>query len=471
MKANQTKGWKAGVLVLLCAALTACSSSGNTGSAADDKPDSSGSKSNTSKGGKTVVSMTVMTKDRFLEEAEQKFESAHPDIDIQIEETVPVDTGTNGKMVMMGPDSGPTPEQVDKYVNTVNTAIMSGKAADIISVEHLPGDKYAEKGLLADWNELTGKDGSFRKSDYYENIFNGVAKGGGWYGIPTSFSLDVMIGNASLLKQHSLDDKTWTWDQFVELLEKQGQSEKGKFGISMVKPEDLLSYLVETVYGKLVEKDGNSVKFDADAFQTYMEEVKKLYDNKLATAENTGPGSTSFSHVNMMNPIDIVMLPEMKGGDNGKLLLPPGTGQDEGIPFKSNQVLALNAKSKVKEPAWEFVKFLLSEEMQSSNSLFNFAVHKEALKKKLKEMQEMMSGGKAKMMIKTPDGENQAADLTDEDIEQILSVIPSVGKYGNKDPKVLSMIREESAAYFSGNKTADAVAGLLANRVTTYLNE
>lgn len=48
---------------------------------------------------------------------------------------------------------------------------------------------------------------------------------------------------------------------------------------------------------------------------------------------------------------------------------------------------------------------------------------------------------------------------------------PSVGKYANQDSKVLGMITEESAAYFNGKKSADAVAKSLANWINTYLNE
>jgi len=464
--------WKASALLLLCAAMTACSG-GNSNDGASGSPGSSGSAPKTPDG-KTAVTMTVMTKDRFLTEAEQKFEAAHPDIDIQIEEIVPADTSSGDKVIMKaGPDSGEKPEDVDKYVNSVNTAIMSGNASDIVAVEHLPVDKYAEKGLLTDWNELAAKDGSFNKSDYYENIFGGVSSGNGLYGIPVSFSLDVMLGDASLLKQNGLDDKTWTWDEFVGLLEK--TKTEGQFGIAMMTPEKLLAYVSESVYEQLVKKDGASVTFDAGAFQAYMEKIKKLYDSNLATAERVGPNA-SFSHINMRNPIDIVMVPQM-GGNSKALLRPPGTGKDEGIPFKSSQVLGLNAKSKAKDAAWTFVKFLLSEETQSSMALMNYPVNKAALKNKLVETQQMLTGKgdgqgkKGKIIMKGPDGKEIQPTLTDEDISKVLDSMPSVGKYTNQDPKVLSMIADESAAYFSGSKPADAVAKSLANRINTYLNE
>lgn len=472
---TREKSWKMGSLVLLCAALTACAggNGGNEGAqaASGDAPKTAD--------GKTAVTMTVMTKDRFLTEAEQKFEAAHPDIDVQIEEIVPADTSSGDKiMVKTGPGGaagGPKPEDVDKYVNSVNTAIMSGNASDIIAVENLPVDKYVDKGLLADWNELAAGDSGFNKSDYYENIFNGVSNGNGWYGIPTSVSLDAMLGDASLLQRNGMDDRTWTWDQFVGLLEK--TKEDGKYGIANMEPAQLLQLLAESVYGELVTKDGSSASFDAAAFRTYMENVKKLYDEGIATSEQMGMDSSSFSRTNMANPLTAAL---KVGGESRDLLRPPGTGEDEGIPFKSNQVLALNAKSKAKDAAWAFVKYLLSDEMQSSLSLSNFPVHRAAVKNKLVETQQMLqnqgsgdSGGGKKMRIqlKGPDGQAITPELTDEDIQRVVDLMPSVGKYSNKDPKVMSMITEESAAYFSGSKSSDAVAKSLANRINTYLNE
>ncbi|WP_028612830.1 ABC transporter substrate-binding protein [Paenibacillus harenae] len=473
---RKRKAWQSGALILLCAAMTACSG-GKANNETSGTPESSNSAPETTDG-KTAVTMSVLTKDRFLTEAEQKFEAANPDIDIQIEELVPADTSGGDKMVMRkgGEDTGPKQEDVEKYANNVNTAIMSGNATDIISVEYLPVDKYAEKGLLSDWNEAAGEDAGFNKSDYYENVFAGVSRGEGWYGIPTSFSLDAMLGDIALLEQNGLDDKTWTWDQFVDLIGK--TSGDGKFGISMMAPEALLRYLTESVYGQLVKKDGDSATFDADAFQSYMEKIRQMYDNGLATADRMGPANTSFSYSSMPSPMEAAIKPQAVGGEPLDMIRPPGTGQDEGYPFKSGQVLGLNAKSEVKEAAWSFVKYLLSEEMQSSRSLMSFPVNKTALSNKLIETRNMLEGTstggdgkKNSIMIRGADGETVTPKLSDEDIEKIKNLMPNIGKYSNQDPKVLSMIAEESAAYFSGSKSADAVAGSLANRINTYLNE
>ncbi|MDQ0112623.1 ABC transporter substrate-binding protein [Paenibacillus harenae] len=471
---KRAKVWKSTAWLVLCAALAACSS-GNDGKETNGSP-APGNNSAKTEDGKTVVSMSVLTSDRFLMEAEQKFEQLHPDIDVQINELVPADTSGGGKIVMMqGAETGPKPEDVDKYASSVNAALMSGNASDIISAEYLPIDKYIEKGLLGDWDEWASKDGSFNKTDYYEKVMSGVSGGEGWYGVPTSFSLDVMLGDDSLLEQNSLNDATWTWDQFVDLLAK--TKTDGKYGMSMIKPETLLKYVIESVYAQLVKKDGNNVSFDEQAFRAYMEKVKKLYDEGLATPEMMGPENTAFRLLSMDSPMNALLMPQMEGKSKA-MLTPPASGTDEGLPFKSSQVLALNEKSDVKEAAWTFVSYLLSEEMQSSRAMMNFPVNKAALANGLASTKEMIEGGgngeggkKASIRLRGKDGEEMTPTISEEDMARVTALMPEVGKYANIDSKVLSMISEESAAYFTGGKSADAVAKSLSNRINTYLNE
>lgn len=478
---NRSNAIKAAPLLLLCAALAACSGKGGN-EGANGSPSASANAFE-QKAGSSVVTVSVLTKDRFLAEAERRFEAANPGIDIQIEELVPADTSGGDKMFIR--KGGPQEDEadtanLDKYANGVNTALMSGKAADIISMQNLPIERYADKGLLADWNTFAGSDAGFNRSDYYENVLTGIADGGALYAIPVTFTMDMLLGNADLLAQNGLDDKTWTWNQFVDLLEK--TKADGKYGISGMKPERLLAYVAETAYEELVKKNGKAASVDAAALQAYMEKIKRLYDSGTVSESMMGP-DTMFNSASMSNPIDIVMMPQLPQADGSTsrqaVIRPPGTGQDEGIPFGSDQLFALNAASKEKEAAWAFVKYLLSEEMQSSDFIQNFPVNKAAFKSKLEEAKKMVEGsgegeegsGGRKLVMRGADGQELHPTISEADIEAVLNLMPSVGKFGNQDPKVIGMIKEESTAFFSGSKSAAVVAQSLASRIETYLNE
>ena len=53
--------------------------------------------------------------------------------------------------------------------------------------------------------------------------------------------------------------------------------------------------------------------------------------------------------------------------------------------------------------------------------------------------------------------------------DYILSIKNNRAFYSNGE--INSIIYEETSAFFSGNKTAEEVAGTIQNRVTTYMNE
>ncbi|MBB6690866.1 extracellular solute-binding protein [Cohnella xylanilytica] len=467
--------------LLLTAALSACQSGGDepgdspSGSAPAAASPSADSPSGA--GGKQTLTVAVFTQDRFLKEAVDKFEAAHPDIDVQIQETVPTDL-SDGKQIRMqkGPDDGPSAADKDKYVNSVGTALMSGNAADLISTSYLPVDKYLAKGMFSDWNGIAGQDAGFQASDYYERVLKGMSGDKGWYAIPIGYSLDVLIGNKPAVeKAGGVDDKTWDWETFIALCEKiakNGGADGTSPALGGMKPEDLLGYLTETVYDKLVTREGNSSSFDEAAFRGYLEQIQRLYDSGAASGEDLGKANQVFSPVSMKGLSELAMLPSAIGRSEGEVLNPPGTGKDEGIPFESDLAFALNERSKVKPAAWEFVKFLLSEEIQSSPALMSFPVHQAAARAKLEDFAEKLQSGSMKMMIKNKDGgPAQSLSITEEQIESALALLPSVGKYQHKDDKVIAMVKEEAASFFSGGKSAEAVAKAVASRVNTYLNE
>ncbi|MBB6730250.1 ABC transporter substrate-binding protein [Cohnella zeiphila] len=475
--------------LLLSAVLSACNSGGNdpdgaspsgssAGASSPSSAAASGSDSQTGADGKTTLTVAVYTEDRFLKSAVEQFEQAHPDIDVQIQETMPTDTSEGKQTINIknGPDEGPSAADKDKYINSVNTALMSGNAADLISVNYLPVDRYLDKGMFEDWSQLAGQDSDFHTADYYENVLKGMSDSHGWYAIPIDYQFNAILANkAALDKVGGIDDKTWTWEQFVDLC-KQIASAKNADGTNMhalggEKPEDVIGYLAESAYDKLVTKSGNTSKFDEEAFRGYLELVKQLYDSGAVSADSLGKANEVFSPMSMESPMQLATMPSKLGNNEGEVLHPPGSGQDEGFPFTSDLAFALNARSKAKPAAWEFVKFLLSKDVQSLRELMGIPVQQAAAKQKLEDTAQDIQSGRAKIVSKGPDGSVQAITITDEQIQAALALLPSVGKYERKDDKVIDMINEESASFFSGGKSADAVAKAVASRVDTYLNE
>jgi multiple sugar transport system substrate-binding protein len=141
---------------------------------------------------------------------------------------------------------------------------------------------------------------------------------------------------------------------------------------------------------------------------------------------------------------------------------------DGSVPFTYSQAYGINENSANKRTAWEFLKFLLSDEMQTSANLSplslpinNFA--------RAQKAEAMVSGAYFGM------GDDELDETQRVILENYTNVIESFSDQINvfviRDSIVDDMIASEVGYFFDGTKTADEVARTLQNRVELYLNE
>ena len=65
----------------------------------------------------------------------------------------------------------------------------------------------------------------------------------------------------------------------------------------------------------------------------------------------------------------------------------------------------------------------------------------------------------------------QVYALTQEDIDQILSVINSATGIVDYDDEILSIVSDEVSAYFAGDKDVQTTANMIQSRVNLYVQE
>lgn len=143
---------------------------------------------------------------------------------------------------------------------------------------------------------------------------------------------------------------------------------------------------------------------------------------------------------------------------------PLAEGQKPGGFFSAGTMLSINAKSAVKNEAWDFVKFLISDEVDPDGFPLNKNVYK-------KQEQQILQQGTVNADEEGPEHGKpykvHAADLQRLD-EYVNAAVHFVGF---EDSKIEEIILEEAKAFFIGQKSAEAVAKLIQNRVTLVLDE
>lgn len=401
---------------------------------------------------KKVVTLSLKEPNPYYEAAAKKFKEKYPDIDLQIQSF-----------------KQPGEERVDmeKYIKTTNTALLSGKGADIIEVTGLPVDKYVNQKLLLNMSDMLNQDKTVNKSDLQTNVLDAMKRNGGLYTMPASFFLRALIGDGDALQEANVkvDDKSWSWKQFGEIARKLvQQSESGKdrrHALGNESPEVILQEWVADSYGEFVDLSTRKAKFDSPAFTDLLRQVKKLYDDKILTAQPVDNERPLFNSARILAPADFI-----GHYTNPKLLQKPHPeGKTGGIRIVTTSELAIQANSAVKEDAWKFMAFLLSEEVQSSPYEEKFSLLKSVNEKKLDELRKQTKGG----VYKHADG--KTAKVSEEDFARFKQFLHTADNYSDLDVKVLNIIYDEAEAFFSGQKSAEEVAKLIQNRTTTYLNE
>ena len=146
-----------------------------------------------------------------------------------------------------------------------------------------------------------------------------------------------------------------------------------------------------------------------------------------------------------------------------------------GPMFGTNVSVAVSANAVNKEACIEFIKMLLTDEIQTEFVINDrFVLNREALRQGF---------SKAIEYFNTKEGQSNIFDYTEgtnvtintkfttEDIDNLENVILSCRKADSADAAINMILIEEMPAYFAGQKTLDQVIPVMQNRIQKVLDE
>ncbi|MEH6994947.1 extracellular solute-binding protein [Neobacillus drentensis] len=363
--------------------------------------------------------------------------------------------------------------ELEKYVSQTTTEVLSGKGADlfVLNDQSLPIDQYIDKDAFVDLNQYIEKDTSFDKSQYYMNILEQSKINGGLYVLPTHFSLGALFANQEAISKTGvqIDDRhNWTWSRFTEI-SKQLKVKGTLDSVMQVSPSGILNPLVfsDENYDQLVDTEKKEAKFDSPLFIDLLKNVKKMYDDGVLSDYklNSPITETYFLSSPIYSANDYATRSAIYYQNTKIYEIPHSSEKETGITFDGYDRYAMNANSTVKMEAWDYLKFLLSYEMQTQSIRNMFSVNIEANEKAFTDVIEgkIDNGGKV--------GKRGAVTVSESSIEPLKQMISEANTQIRWNEKIRTIIEEESKSYFSGQKSAESVAEIIQNRVMTYLNE
>lgn len=350
----------------------------------------------------------------------------------------------------------------EDFVTKTGIEIATGKGPDIFMGSSIFGDtviSLIEKGVFVDLAPFMEADG-IREEDYFPVTFC-WREGDGIYGVVATGGFSVyktdprLLGGEELSDIETLADALLAWPEeaaYMRYVDSAGllrlffEGSEDLWG--MVDWEEGTCDFSGGLFGKLLEA---AKRFGYDAGKdkpllAFSCSVEDIYDNH--------PGNAVVS----------------------------GVLFDDGLrgEVSSYHVFSVNSNSTKQEGAWEFLRFLLGEEMQSAPRAFYSPVLKSAFKEWIRKDLKLMDslGEWYVSYTDIQDGEVSNKDrvflkssFTESVINEYIDAMENARMLPVRTEPLLDIICEEASNYFNGSKSVEETAEVIRNRVQLYLEE
>ncbi len=359
----------------------------------------------------------------------------------------------------------------DDETMQLDSAIVSGSGPDIIDLSSVDVENYISSGILTDLYPLMNADPSLNQEDLQMNILEAMEREGKLYGIIPSYSVQVLMGRVS-----DLGDRTsWTVQDVEELLASKPEGTAFiDYGSDYGSREYLLQTLLQLNLDSYIDWNTASCSFDSQEFIDVLEfvgtfpSVEELrFDHYEDSYDRLRNGQTLMMAIDLLDVQRYAAAAAMFGGDSVRCIGYP-TSHGTGVILNTFMSYGISEDCEHKDGAWAFLSSLLSEDFQDNIS-WQFPIRISSLEKKLaKEMdpETYTNGGMSagSFSYKYQPITQEQADA----IREVLSMAEPMSAY-NQD--IFTIISEEAAPYFAGQKSAADAAEVMQNRIQIYVSE
>ena len=350
---------------------------------------------------------------------------------------------------------------VEDYARLTSVQVGAGKGPDILCGSELLQDYVSgmmEKGALEELNPYMEASG-IREEDYFPLAFSAWRQGEKIYSVTPKMDIyyeemvTEVLGSAEPPDIETLADALLAREESA--VYRQGLTSEGLL--------DTFLQGSESLWGMVDWKSG-SCDFNTPLFEKLLEAARRYgYDDRRTLEQEITHKIDMTSYFHFSSPAE-----QKEEG-----LVSVGTLFDDGCHVVSYPLyaMAINSNSPHKEGAWEFIEFLLGEEVQYREEFYLLPVHRESFDKWLEWelwwLTEPRYEDNGKGYIPVYHGENTSA----EKVNAYKKAIEDARPLPIQTAPILKIIQEEAEDYFNGSKNAEEVSRVINNRVQLYLDE
>lgn len=366
-------------------------------------------------------------------------------------------------------------------VNRLNSDIASGKIPDILLLSaDIPIKSYIAKGLFADLLPLLEKDEELSIDDLLPNVVEAFTVDGKLYQLVPHFYISTVFAKTSVVGS----EPGWTLKEAQDIL---AQRPEGTTLFADMTQETMLYYYINYCGEQFIDWETGKCNFDGEEFIQLLEYIKTYpveidyaaYDESYwMESRNSFRDGKVLAQTNSIDSFRwFKRTQEETFGEEVTMIgFPSENGL--GSSISSFNSFAISARSDHKEVAWEILRYYLSEEYQAENSQYQLPITRKAFELAGEEaMEKTYYTDEQGNRVETEeyyyvnDEEFLLEPLSAEEWAKLKDFIMSVNETANYDSDLQTIIREETAPYFEGQKTVEEVVDIIQSRAQIYISE
>ncbi|MDO5445403.1 MAG: extracellular solute-binding protein [Eubacteriales bacterium] len=381
-----------------------------------------------------------------------------------------------------------TEEDYSAGLTKLQTEIMAGNCPDIIDMSGLSIAQLSAKGILEDLYPYMEKDPEIKKDAFLPNVLAAAESDGKLMHTFSWFNLNTVVGASMIVG----DEPGWTYDDLYNAL-RDMPDECTPFDVSTTRDE-ILNTCLNLDMADFVNWSTGEVNFDNEEFVDllkFAESFPENYDWETYDWENDNPEARiregrQMLYQTTLSSLDNLMYIEASYNGTPVTFIGYPTNNGTGNTLALDSGYAMSFSCSDKDAAWSFLRQFFTESYYENYGYYGLPVQKELLEKKLNKVctitYKINNDGEYELDAngeKIPeehyyamgDMANTYYCLSEEMAAKFMDLVDTTSRVSLTDQSIKDIVTKQSAAFFSGQKSAEEAAKLVQSNAKIYVNE
>ncbi len=376
----------------------------------------------------------------------------------------------------------------DEYLAKIRAEIPAGTGLDLMfaMLKDLPDVyKSMSTGLFEDLNPYFGADPDTDLSDFNEGVMNGGVMRERRYFAPVMYNLNMLLTTRENLADSGIGEKDLAaYDGFLDACagykEKNPDNHLFAEGVLLGTDFNYLRELYDLTGVRMIDYDRERVSLGEESFRKLMD-VTKLWYKKGRPDINEGSAEKLMTdrhclfstQMNSSEPgIFLSMHVVRELGETPLLLAVPNA--DNGVTAEILYYVAIPGAAANRRNAWEFLKILLSDAVQTGNeqaadawgvNKFLGLSPREGSERKRCDLAQKL------LPLYNPRNDPVLVNVTDGDKEMLLGLTARVTDSALLPPVLFSYLKDNMEPYLRKKADFEECFGKLMNELELYKDE